>query len=71
MLLDEDLEELGVLESDTHLEGMKRYSEFSKFHDTLMASPLHIYAKGQLFDLNFLKMKLWHRHHVSIYLFIT
>ena len=48
MLSDEDLLELEVLESDTHLEGMKRYSEFSKFHNILMASPLSINAKGSL-----------------------
>ena len=51
MLSDEDLKELGVVESDTHLEGMKRYSEFHKFHSALMASPQGVYAKGVVLHL--------------------
>ena len=46
MLSDDDLKELGVLESDTHLEGIKRFSEFLKFQDVLLSSPLAIYIKG-------------------------
>ncbi len=46
MLPDNELKQLEVLESDIHLEGMKRYSDFYKFHDSLLASPLTIYAKG-------------------------
>lgn len=47
MLIDADLQELRVMDSDTHLEGIKRYSEFSKFHSDLMASSsLSLHAKG-------------------------
>ncbi len=46
MLHDDDLKELFVMESDTHLEGMQRYSEFSKFHSALLASPLGVHGKG-------------------------
>lgn len=49
MLSDSDLRELGVMESDTNLEGMKRYSEFAKFHEALLASKLGVHAKGELF----------------------
>ena len=51
MLTDQDLRELGVLESDTHLEGMQRYSEFSKFHGTLMSSSLAKHIKGEVLHL--------------------
>jgi len=47
MLSDEDLTDLCVLESDTHLEGIKRFSDFSKFHDLLLSSVLGIYVKGE------------------------
>jgi len=47
MLSETDLRDLGVHESETHLEAMKRYSHFIKFHDTLRRSPLAIYVKGR------------------------
>ncbi len=47
MLTDGDLIDLGVLESDTHLEGIKRFSDFSKFHDSLLSSPLGTHVKGK------------------------
>lgn len=49
MLDDRDLEELGVLYSDTHLEGIKRYRDFNKFHNILLSTPsLTGYSKGLL-----------------------
>ena len=38
MLSDEELSELSVWESDTHLEAMKRYSEFRTLHTKLLKS---------------------------------
>ena len=46
--MDSDLVELGVVETDTHLEGIKRFSEFCKFHDLLVtSSALSMHAKGK------------------------
>lgn len=47
MLADSDLRELGVMDTDTHLEGIKRFSEFCKFHEALLSSSmLSLHAKG-------------------------
>ena len=46
MLLDSDLQELGVASYETHLEGLRRYSDFAKFHSTVLKSPLALYCKG-------------------------
>ena len=54
MLADEDLVDLCVLESDTHLEGIKRFSDFNKFHDLLLSSPLSVHIKGEAFIPHFM-----------------
>ena len=38
MLNEGELKDLKVSESDTHLEGMKRYSEFLSLHNKLLKS---------------------------------
>ena len=49
MLDDQDLQELGVLYCDTHLEGIKRYRDFDKFHSALLSTPsLTGFSKGSL-----------------------
>ena len=47
MLSSADLQELQVPASETHLESVKRYSDFTKFHQQLLHSPLAIYATGK------------------------
>ena len=47
MLQESDLKDLDVDESDTHLEAMKRFSDFTKFHSSVLHSPLSIYIRGK------------------------
>lgn len=47
LLSEEELAELEVNDGDTHLEGMKRYSQFDKLHSSLLKTPLSTYLKGQ------------------------
>ena len=47
MLRESDLKDLDVDESDTHLEAMKRFSDFTKFHSSVLHSPLSIYIRGK------------------------
>lgn len=37
-----------MLETDTHVEGMRRYSHFEKLHNALMNSSLSLYVKGMM-----------------------
>ena len=47
MLNKGELNDLKVSESDTHLEGMKRYSEFLSLHNKLLKSPSYArHVKG-------------------------
>lgn len=47
MLNESELSDLKVLESDAHLEGMKRYSEFLSLHNKLLKSSSYArYVKG-------------------------
>ena len=46
-LSEEELKRIGVNDCDTHLEGMKRYSEFDKLHSSLLKSPMSSHVKGQ------------------------
>ena len=39
MLLPGDLQELGVASDETHLETVKRYSDFTRLHQQLHKSP--------------------------------
>ena len=39
MLSHEDLQELGLHSDETHLESVKRYSEFTQLHQQLLRSP--------------------------------
>ena len=47
MLQESDLKDLDVHESDTHLEAMKRFSDFTKFHNSMLHSALSIYIRGK------------------------
>ena len=47
MLQDSDLKDLDIHESDTHLEAMKRFSDFTKFHNAMLHSALSIYIRGK------------------------
>ena len=47
MLQESDLKDLDVDESDTHLEAMKRFSDFTKFHSSVLHSPLSIYIRSK------------------------
>ena len=47
MLQDSDLKDLDIHKSDTHLEAMKRFSDFTKFHNAMLHSALSIYIKGK------------------------
>lgn len=48
MLTEEELKELNVFDSDSHLEAMKRYSEFRTLHSKLIKSPgLSRHIKGK------------------------
>ncbi len=46
LLSEEELEGLGISDGDTHLEGMKRYSQFDKFHSSLLKTPMATHLKG-------------------------
>ncbi len=48
LLSEKELEGLGISDGDTHLEGMKRYSQFDKFHSSLLKTPMATHLKGTL-----------------------
>ncbi len=37
---------MGISDGDTHLESMKRYSHFDKFHSSLLKTPMATHLKG-------------------------